>query len=259
MKTMHKRFWILLALMLTILVGCGSEDSTEELPPEEDLALVPNAYFVGSESLVAVQAEQGMYLSELYVAEDGAFVYTYAGFTAVNESVQAYVEMLVSADHGFSIVDGETFRTATAPDYTLTEGTVSLSKPAENDKITVIRLDWAEDRCVASISIEDAPIIENKPATNKNNIGLSHTGASDYLKELHPSVLGLEGDSMDAYNVYIMTGFTYVNGEACLRIKIYSDDNDVGTNVHVGTYFMSGNGEHIYRLGDDGLVNELPQ
>ncbi len=260
MNATKKRFLILLALMLTILVGCGGEDKVDDVPPEEDMALVPNAYFVGSESLIAVQPEQGVKLGQLHVTETGAFVYTYVGFAAVNESVQAYVETLTSEEHGFSIVDGESFRAAQAPDYTLTEGTVSLSKPAENEKITVIRLDWSADQCVASISIEDAPVIEKKPAqTNKNNIGLSHSGASDFLKELHPSVLELEGDSMDAYNIYIMTGFTYVDGEACLRIKIYTENDATQTNVHAGTYFMSGNGEHIYRLGEDGLVIEMDQ
>ena len=262
MKATKKCILILLALMLALMAGCGGEekvDNTDDVPPEEELALVPNAYFIGSESLIAVQPEQGVKLGQLHVAETGAFVYTYVGFNSVNESVQAYVEMLTSADHGFSIVDGETFRAAKAPDFTVTEGTVSLSKPAENEKITVIRLDWSADQCVASISIEDAPVVEKKPSTNKNNIGLSHTGASDYFKELHPSVLGLEGDSMEAYNIYIMTGFTYVDGEACLRIKIYAEDDATQTNVHIGTYFMSGNSEHIYRLGDDGLVTEMDQ
>ena len=259
MKATQKRILILLALMMTILVGCGGGDETEP-PPEEDLALVPNAYFVGSESLIAVQAEQGVTLSQLHVSETGAFVYTYVGFSVVNESVQAYVEILTSQEHGFSIVNGETFRAAQAPDFTLEEGTVSLSKPAENEKITVIRLDWTADQCVASISIEDAPVIESKPnKTNKNNIGLSHSGAIEFLKELNPAVLELEGNSMEAYNIYIMSGFTYVDGEACLRIKIYTDDNSAQTNVHVGTYFMSGNGEHIYRLSDDGLAIEMDQ
>lgn len=258
MRNNKKRILILLALVLTMLVGCGSKDD-EDVPPDEDLALVPNAYFVGSESIVALEPEAGMHLSELHTTETGAFVYTYAGFHTVNESIQSYVDKLVTAEFGFSIVDGETFRAAQAPDFTLPEGTVSLSKPAQNEKITVIRLDWSEDQCVASISIEDAPVIEQKPAKpNKNNIGLSHTGAADFLKELSPAVLGLEGESMDAYNIYIMTGFTYVNGEACLRIKIYTDSSE-HTNVHVGTYFMSGNGEHIYRLSDDGLAIEMDQ
>ena len=258
MNTKRRVLLLLLVLTMCLLTACGKEEP-EEQPPEEELALVPNAYFVGSQSLIAVEAERGVTLSELHATETGAFVYTYVGFEIVNESVQNYVTRLMEAENGFRIVDGETFRAATAPDFTQPEGTVSLSKPAENDKITVIRLDWSADQCVASISIEDAPVVETKNPTNKNNIGLTHTGAMDYLKELPPSVLGLEGESMEEYNIYIMTGLTYVDGEACLRIKIYSDNNDVGTNVHVGTYFMSGNAERIYRLSEDGLAIEMDQ
>ena len=251
---------ILLALAMCLLTACGKDADPDELPPEEELALVPNAYFIGSQSLTAVEAERGVTLQDIYATESGAFVYTYVGFEVVNESVQNYVTRLIDAENGFKIVNGETFRSASAPDFTQPEGTVSLSKPADNDKITVIRLDWSADQCVASISIEDAPIEEpKKTPTNKNNIGLTHTGASDYLKELSPSVLGLEGDSMEDYNIYIMTGFTYVDGEACLRIHIYANDASTGTNVHVGTYFMSGNAEHIYRLSEDGLAIEMDQ
>lgn len=255
-----KRSLLLILLMLTMcfISACGGEEEPEI--PEEEFGLVPNAYFLGSQSLAAVEAERGVTLSDLCTTETGALVYTYVGFEIVNESVQTYVTTLTSEEHGFKIVDGETFRATSAPDFTQPEGTVSLSKPAENEKITVIRLDWSANQCVASISIEDAPVVEQqKPTKNHNNIGLSHTGAMDLFKDLHPSVLQLEGESMEEYNIYIMTGFTYVNGEACLRIKIYSDNNSANTNVHVGTYFMSGNGEHIYRLSDDGLAVEMNQ
>lgn len=255
---MRKYMMILLALMLCVLTACGG-NKQEEVPLQDEMALLPNAYFVGSESIVAVQPEAGVSLVDLTTLEDGTFVYTYEGFAAVNTSVQNYVATLTGAESGFTIVNAETFRPTTAPDYTTAEGTVSLSKPAENDKITVIHLEWSAGKCVASISIEDAPVIEqpSKPSANKN-YGLTHAGAIEYLKELDPAVLGLEGESMEAYNIYIMTGFTYVNGEACLRVKIYSS-NEIDTNVHVGTYFLSGNAEHIYRLTEDGLAIEMEQ
>lgn len=249
---------ILLALTMCFMTACGKDEEVEDIP-EEEFALVPNAYFVGSQSLIAVQPERGVTLSELHTTETGAFVYTYVGFEIVNESVQNYVTTLTDAENGFRIVDGESFRAAQAPDFTQPEGSVSLSKPAEDDKITVIRLDWSADQCIASISIEDAPVVETKKPSNKNKIGLSHTGAMDFLKGLSPSVLQLEGESMEEYNIYITNGFTYVNGEACLRISIYSDNNSVNTNMHVGTYFMSGDAEHIYRLSEDGLAIELDQ
>ena len=254
---MRKYLMILMALMLCVMTACGGGNE-EEVPLQDEMALLPNAYFVGSESIIAVAPEAGVQLVDLTTLEDGTFVYTYEGFAAVNTSVQNYVGELTGVEGGFTVVDAETFRPTVAPDYTLPEGTVSLSKPAQNDKITVIRLEWSEGKCIASISIEDAPVIEPaKPGANKN-YGLSHAGAVEFLKELHPSVLGLEGESMEAYNIYIMTGFTYVNGEACLRVKIYTS-NEIDTNDHVGTYFLSGDAEHIYRLTEDGLAIEMDQ
>lgn len=264
MRNKQKSIVVLLVLALCLLTACG-ENQEEEVQLQEDQTLVPNAYFVGSESIIAVQPEAGVMLTGLNAEDDGTLVYTYSGFAAVNESVQKYVEMLISTSHGFSVVDGETFHPAAMPDYTSAEGTVTLSKPSDNDKITVVRVDWYDNQCVASIGVKEAPVIEPpEPQTsingNKNpSHGLSHTGAVDYLKGLHPSVLELEGDSMADYNIYIMTGFTYVDGEACLRVKICSSDNAMGTNVHEGTYFMSGNGEHIYRLSEDGLAIEMDQ
>ena len=118
MKRMHTERWLicgLLALALCFLSACG--DKTEE-EPEEEFALVPNAYFIGSQSIIAVEAERGVTLSQLHTTETGAFVYTYVGFEVVNESVQEYVTKLTGEEHGFKIVDGETFRAAKAPDFT---------------------------------------------------------------------------------------------------------------------------------------------
>lgn len=249
---------LVLFLSLCVLTACGDKGETEE---DQEMYVVPNAYFIGSETITAVQPEAGLHLSQLTTAEDGSFIYTYAGFEDVCTSVQSYAEMLTGEEHGFYIVDGETFRPAKKPaDYTVTDGAVSLAKDSENEKITVVRLDWTTGQCVASISIKDKPAPEEpKPQKTKKNYGLSHVGAAEYLQELHPSVLQLEGDSMEEYNIYIRNGFTYVDGQACLRIEIFSSANSAQTNAYMGKYFMSGNGEHIYRLNDEGIAEEMDQ
>ena len=253
-----KKWKVLLAILLTLSVftACGDKSEVEE---EQEMYIIPNAYFIGSETITAVQPEAGLYLSQLTTAEDGAFIYTYAGFEDVCTSIQTYAEMLTGEEHGFSVVDGETFRPAKGPDYTVADGTVSFSKDAENEKITVVRLDWTAGQCVASISIKDKPAPEEPKTQKKNTYGLSHTGAIDYLKELDPAVLQLSGESMDDYNIYVRNGFTYVDGEACLRIEIFSNANSAQTNAYMGKYFMSGNGEHIYRLNDEGVAEEMDQ
>ena len=255
MKSTRKYLSILLALTLCVMTGCSKSGEEE---PLEEMPIVPNAYFVGSESITAVQPEVGMRLSQLTTTETGAFVYTYVGFESVGESVQAYVAMLTGEEHGFKVVDGETYRAANQPDFTTGGGTVCLSKEAENEKITVVKLNWSADQCVASISIEDAPVIET-PKPKPQMTGLSHSSAIEFLKGLSPAVLELDGESMEDYNIYIMNGFCYVDGKACLRVKIYTDVNISHTNVFMGTYFLSGDGENIYKLSGEGLAIEMNQ
>ncbi len=246
---------VLLLLAVCVLTACGAKD--EEVV-EENPAIIPNAYFMGSECITAVQSEAGIHFTQLSVTESGAFVYGYAGFESVGTSMQTYAELLMAEENGFSSVNGETYRPAALPDFTAADGSVSLSRPTDNEKITVVRADWTADQCNVTISIQDPPAPE-EPKPEKKKYGLSHVGAIEYLQALEPSVLELEGDSMEAYNIYITNGFTFVDGEACLRVEIYSEDGDTLTNVHCGSYYMSGDGVHIYRLYSDGRVAEMDQ
>lgn len=252
----HIKKLILLLLAVCLLTACGDKGKEEE--EHQVYSIVPNAYFIGSECVVAVQGEKSMYFSQLVVEPEGAFIYSYAGFDEAGTSMQSYAELLMNEENGFSSVDGETFRAAKLPDFTADEGTVSLSRPTENEKIVVVRADWADDRCDVTISIEDAPVPAEPEPAKKKPVGHSHVSAIEYLESLNPAVLELEGDSMDAYNIYITNGFTYVDGKACLRVEVYTKGS-TQTNVHCGTYYMSGDGENIYRLYDDGKVIEMDQ
>lgn len=246
---------MLLLLVLCMLTACGKKDG-DETESEVPLEIIPNAYFYGSECIAAIQNESGLHFAQFEVTEEGAFVYHYAGFEAAGTSVQTYAALLASEENGYSCVDGETYRSAALPDFAAAEGTVSLAKPTENEKLTVVRTDWIEDRCIVTVSTQDPPPPE-EPKPAKKNFGLSHVGAVEYLQSLDPAVLELEGDSMESYNVYITNGFTFVDGEACLRIEIYEEDGDTLTNVHAGSYYMSGDGEKIYLRGEDGEVKQL--
>lgn len=248
--------WLVLLLTLCVVTACG--DKEEE--GEGTWFVVPNAYFVGNETITALQGEAGVALSKA-TTEDGVFLYSYAGFEDVNTSVQTYTELLSNEENGFSVVDSETLRNAAAPDYTAEDGSVVLARETDGEKLTVVRLNWRAGECDAAVSIEEKPVIEEvkETAQPQRNYGLSHVGAIEYLKTLEPAALQLEGESMEEYNVYIMNGFTYVDGEACLRVEIYSDDNTAHTNACMGRYFMSGNGEHIYLLDEDGAIEEMPQ
>ena len=136
----------------------------------------------------------------------------------------------------------------------------SLIEDAENDKITVIQLDWKKRECIVSVSVENVPVkeeTEKKPS--KPSSPISHTEAVEMMKSLAPASLQLSGDSMEDYNIYITNGYVYVNDQPCLCAKVYGQTDSTHTNFYQGTYFLSGDGEIIYKLNDNGSVVELNQ
>ena len=76
---------------------------------------------------------------------------------------------------------------------------------------------------------------------------------------LSPQFLGLEGDSMDRYNVYVMSGEVMVDGIPCRRFKVYDDQNPEQTNAIAGIYYLSSDGLRLYRYDEaSDTVTELP-
>ena len=68
-----------------------------------------------------------------------------------------------------------------------------------------------------------------------------------YFKGLSPSVLGLEGESMDDYDVYPMEGLIRVNGAEVAEVSVYSDES--GANQILGTYLVTRSGvRKVYRF-----------
>ncbi|MBR2894355.1 MAG: hypothetical protein IKC03_01680 [Oscillospiraceae bacterium] len=129
---------------------------------------------------------------------------------------------------------------------------------AENNKITLVQLEWKKRDCIVSVSVDNKPVKEEEKKPNhKGSASIGHTEAVDVLKSLAPASLGLGGESMENYNIYITNGYVYVNDQACLCAKIYGETNSTHTNFYQGTYFLSGDGEHIYQLNENGSVVEL--
>ena len=82
--------------------------------------------------------------------------------------------------------------------------------------------------------------------------------ALDYLQGLNPADLGLNGDSMESYRIYATDGTVMVDGNACMRVEIYDRSGKDGTNEFAGTYLMSADGLHLYRLDEEArTVTEL--
>ena len=125
-----------------------------------------------------------------------------------------------------------------------------------------MRLDWEQTEC--SVTAELVPdAITQPPKPSSPVVGgyaqaLTFTSAVDKIKALPPSVLQLEGESMEGYRVYSRDGLVMINGQSCMRIDIYQRDERTGTNKAAGNYFISADGLRLYRFNDEAqTVQEL--
>ena len=178
----------------------------------------------------------------------------------------AYAALMSQEDVGFSAIDEEMIR-IDLPDFNGKEATedapaeppvttVTLARngDVENEIVHSLLLDWDEDSCTVTVDTPSGRVRDPAPpATAPQAPGLSVDG----FKQLPPSVLGLEGDSMENYNVFIQDGMIIVHGNPCIRISVYSVSN-TGSNEIAGSYFLSADGQHVYRYDtESNSVEEL--
>lgn len=237
---------IVVVLALCFLTGCG-DDSEEEggggpLEP-------PAEYTIGEELIEALTPSDGAAITELVIDEEtGISRYVYDGFGMPGAKAALYSRHMVS-DNGFSVV-GDDYRSAEEPDFTAESGNVKLSRPTGESQILLLSIDWGEKSCSVTTSVEAAPPPEVK-AQSAASRSLSHEEIEDFIKGLSPSVLELEGSSMSHYNVCIENGLVTINDDACIRVTVYSSENDIHTNELCGIYYLTRDSSHVYKLAEN--------
>lgn len=80
----------------------------------------------------------------------------------------------------------------------------------------------------------------------------------DYIKSLPPAKLGLEGDSMDSYEIIPEGSVVLVDGMQCTEVFVYRVDEKTGTNCYMGSYLLSRADSRLYSLDQDtGIVTPV--
>lgn len=224
---------ILLTALLLFLPACGGE--AEDAP----------RYVVAGEEFPALPTEEEPEL-EVYGTGD-AVTRTYTQFTDTKQVVSDYVA-LMTGEHGFQVVT-ETLLPQNLPSEYGAEGEIYLGRGAEEPNKTILfELVWTPESCIVISSLIPASIPEN--ATDV--MGVDETLA--YVEGLSPSDLGLEGGSMDEYEVFAQDSVVLVNGLRCFQLDIYSQGGEQGGSALAGSFLMSYSGQ-LYRL--DRLTNEI--
>lgn len=224
----------------------------EEITEESPTPTVPtDEYTIGMQTIPVLTIPE----IESAVADSGegsdAVSYVYSSFPTPATAAEAYMRELIGETHGYLVVD-KYFVQDSAPDFTKPTGTVRLAKATEEENwLNFVTVSWTESDCTVRLEYVRG-IIDDVPE------GMTLTEAFQYVKGLHPSELGLSGESMDEYQVYTESGTVLVGNRACMQISVHSRDNPEGTNDVTGYYLLSSDGRHIYRLDKtSGTVEEL--
>lgn len=77
----------------------------------------------------------------------------------------------------------------------------------------------------------------------------------DFFRQLTPQQLGLEGESLDQYEIYPSEKAVPVNGMPCMKLVVY-EKSEAGTNAPVSTYLVARDGTAVYEI-QDGIAVDL--
>lgn len=120
--------------------------------------------------------------------------------------------------------------------------------PAEETPgmVLAVKMEWSKGQCVVTADQEEGKVTSRPPSQQQGAAGgggMGQRAAKEYLEGLEPAQLGLEGQSMDDYEVMVVDGIVLVSGEPCTKLNIYDEDY-----VFMGCYLVAQSGQELYQL-----------
>lgn len=110
--------------------------------------------------------------------------------------------------------------------------------------VHTVRITWSPGVCVVTADEEEGKVTSPQSSGVPGGQSLGIRGAVKRLQEMAPAKLGLEGESMDEYELIPMDATEMVNGTACINVYIYNSDD----YQFAGSYLLSIDGLHLYRF-----------
>jgi len=178
-------------------------------------------------------------------------LYRYEGLKNPVSLISAYAAVMSTEDAGFSVVD-ETLLRIDPPEEYGARGSIQLARnvPKAEDGtgggVHSMLLSWEGTNCSVLLDMPEGRVHDPKAETAAP--GVTRWGLSD-LEALHPSKLGLPGESMEAYEIIPQEGSVRIANSICMRVNIYGESHQIA-----GSYFLSTDGK-LYKL--DESVNKV--
>lgn len=122
--------------------------------------------------------------------------------------------------------------------------------PAEEPvrMVLTVRITWSEGQCVVTADEEEGMVTSPPRQNVPSSEAVTMRGAQDRLRAMSPAELGLPGESMSEYEVISVDGVEMVDSAACIRVNVYSEVTATQGSEFMGSYLMSVDGQHLYRL-----------
>lgn len=263
MKKLTK-FLLAAGAALCVLTACGGgSEPLEVYTLGEDGASVP--------ALDSILAEGEAIMSSIDAPTDAAtqagldlsHTYHYRQMEDPAALAARYIGVL-RGEQGFTPIDSENRQLAEEPDLETMTGSVTLAKKLETEgdakKLFRVVVGWSEYAIAIQVSQVDGRILPPpEPETeDPADAGVSQPTSMmeqlEFFNGLNPEKLGLVGNDMSDYMVYPQQGWVLVDGISCREIMVYLEDAQKGTNVYMGTFFLSSDLEHMYQKQDSGSL-----
>lgn len=124
-------------------------------------------------------------------------------------------------------------------------------EPTPEEPVTyvhTVRITWSPGTCVVTADEAVGKVTSPQVSALPGGQSLSVRGAVNRLREMDPAKLGLEGETMEGYELIPMDATRMVDGTACINVYVYNGGGSDQSNQFVGSYLMSIDGLHLYRL-----------
>lgn len=174
-------------------------------------------------------------------------LYRYEGLKDPVSLVSAYAAVMSTEDAGFSVVD-ETLLRIDPPEEYAARGSLQLARnvPQAEDGtgggVHSLLLSWEGTSCSVLLDTPEGRVHDPKPETPAS--AAPRRGLSD-LENIHPSKLGLPGESMESYKLIPQEGSFRIAGSISTRVNVYGANNQF-----MGSYFLSTEGK-LYKLDEE--------
>jgi len=263
MKRLMK-FLLIAGAALCLLTACNKEETLEVYTlgeGGETVVALDSILDEGEAMLASIDAptdeaaEAGLVLGHTYhyrLMEDPAVL------------AARYIGVL-RTEQGFEPIDEQNRQLAEEPDLETLSGSMILARKMETGddarKLFRVVVGWSEYSVAVEVSEAEGRILpppepesepEEEPSAGGAKQPTSMSEQLDYFNTLNPEKLGLVGSDMHDYAVYPQQGWVLVDGISCREIVVYSEDANDGTNVYMGTYFLSSDLEHMFKKVSTG-------